>query len=281
MKEFFHSGKFKVIICIFALVFGIMIYAAISGNNIIFPQSVLDTISQPFVAAGKAVSDWVSGTIDTLVNAGKYKAENERLREMLTDMYGQLIDKEKTDEENEQYRTILGIAEEHTDYTWSPPCTVIARNAGDIYGGFTIDRGTADGIAVYDPVFTSVGLVGMISETSEHYSVVKTILSPDVNVGVMTAETRSVGVTENDAEYAASGCCLVSYVSKGSEIKQGDVVITSGSSVFPGDIMVGTVQSVFVDNNGLTKHAVITPTEDVFKVTQVFVVTGFEGKDDQ
>ena len=281
MKEFFHSGKFKVIICIFALVFGIMIYAAISGNNIIFPQSILDTISQPFVAAGKAVSDWVSGTIDTLVNAGKYKAENERLREMLTEMYGQLIDKEKTDEENEQYRTILGIAEEHNDYTWSPPCTVIARNAGDIYGGFTIDCGTADGIAVYDPVFTSVGLVGMISETAEHYSVVKTILSPDVNVGVMTAETRSVGVTENDAEYAASGCCLVSYVSKGSEIKQGDVGITSGSSVFPGDIMVGTVKSVFVDNNGLTKHAVITPTEDVFKVTQVFVVTGFEGKDDQ
>lgn len=281
MKEFFHSVRFKIIICIFALVFGIMIYAAIAGNNIIFPRSVLETITQPFVAAGKAVSDWTADTIDTLANAGKYKEENERLREMLTDMYGQLIDKEKTDEENEQYRTILGIAEEHSDYTWSPPCSVIARNAGDLYGGFTIDRGSADGIALYDPVFTSVGLVGMISEISEHYAVVKTILSPDVNVGVMTAETKSVGVTENDAEYAASGYCLMSFISKGSEIKEGDVVITSGSSVFPGDIIFGTVKSVFVDKNGLTKHAVIIPGEDVFSITQVFVVTGFDGKDDQ
>ena len=96
----------------------------------------------------------------------------------------------------------------------------------------------------------------------------------------MTSESKSVGVTENDAEYAASGYCLMSYVSKGSDIKAGDLIITSGSTVFPGDIMFGTVKSVFVDPNGLTKHAVIEPSEDVFKIKQVFVVTGFQGQDD-
>ena len=280
MKEFFQSLKFKIIICIFALVFGIMIYAAVAGDNIIFPRSVLETISQPFVTAGKAVSDWARDTIDTLVNANKYREENRRLREMLTEMYGQIIDKERTDEENEHYRSILGIAEEHTDYTWSPPCNVTARNAGDIYGGFTIDRGSADGIELYDPVFTSVGLVGIVGEISEHYSVVKTVLSPDVNVGLVSERTKSVGITENDAEYAAAGYCIMSFVSKSSDIAEGDVVITSGSSVFPGDILFGKVKSVFSDSNGLTKHAVIEPYEDVFRISQVFVVAGFEGQDD-
>ncbi len=280
MKEFFQSWKFKVIICIFAFVFGIMIYAAIAGDNIIFPRSILETVSQPFVSAGTAVSDWARDTIDTLANAHKYREENERLKQMLTEMYGQIIDKENTDRENEQYRTILGIAEEHKDYTWSPPCSVIARNAGDIYGGFTIDRGSSDGIALYDPVFTSIGLVGVVSEISDHYAVVKTILSPDVNVGVMTAESKSVGVTENDAEYAASGCFLMSFVAKGSDIKEGNLIITSGSSVFPGNIVVGIVKSVFTDRNGLTQHAVIAPSEDVFRLKQVFVVTGFDGQDD-
>ncbi len=279
MKEFFQSVKFKIIICIFALVFGIMIYAAVAGDNIIFPRSVLETISQPFVTAGKAVSDWTSDTIDTLVNAAKYREENEKLKQMLTEMYGELIDKEKTDADNEQYRSILGIAEEHTDYTWSPPCTVIARNAGDITGGFTIDRGRADGIELYDPVFTSVGLVGIIGEISEHYSVVNTILSPDVKVGVITAESKSVGVTENDAEYAAAGYCLVSYASKSGGLKEGETVLTSGSSLFPGNIMIGRVKSVYDDKNGLTKHAVIEPASDVFKVTGVFVVTGFDGQE--
>lgn len=280
MKEFFQSWKFKVIICIFALVFGIMIYAAVAGDNIIFPRSLLETVAQPFVSAGSAVSGWASDTIDTLVNANKYREENERLREMLTDMYGQIVDKERTDAENEHYRSILGIAEEHKDYTWSPPCNVTARNAGDIYGGFTIDRGRADGIELYDPVFTSVGLVGMIGELSDHYAVVKTVLSPDVNVGLVTTRTKSVGITENDAEYAAAGYCIMSFVSKSSDIKEGDIVMTSGSSVFPEDIMFGTVRSVFSDSNGLTKHAVIDPSEDVFRITQVFVVTGFEGQDD-
>lgn len=280
MKEFFQSVKFKVIICIFALVFGIMIYAAVAGDNIIFPRSLLETVSQPFVSMGKAVSDWTAETIDTLVNAQHYKEENEKLKEMLTEMYGEIIDKEKTDAENEQYRSILGIAEQHTDYIWSPPCTVIARNAGDIYGGFTIDRGSADGISLYDPVFTSVGLVGIVGEISEHYATVKTILSPEVNVGVITAESKVVGVTENDAEYAADGKCLVSYMSKGGEISEGDILLTSGSSLFPGNMMVGTVKSVFSDRNGLTKHAVIEPGEDVFRVTRVFVVTDFNGQDD-
>ncbi len=279
MKEFFQSWKFKVIICIFALVFGIMIYAAIAGDNIIFPRSILETISQPFVSAGTAVSSWAEETIDTLVNANRYREENERLREMLTEMYGQIIDKERTDEENEHYRSILAIAEKHNDYTWSPPCAVTARNANDIYGGFTIDRGSSDGIELYDPVFTSVGLVGVVGEISEHYSVVKTILMPDVNVGLVSERTKSVGITENDAEYAAKGCCIMSFISKSSDIKEGDVVITSGSSVFPGDIMFGTVKSVFSDSNGLTFHAVIQPAEDVFRVTKVFVVTGFDGQD--
>ena len=280
MKEFFQSWKFKVIVCIFALVFGIMIYAAVAGDNIIFPRSVLETVSQPFVSAGTAVSDWAAESIDALVNANKYREENRRLREMLTDMYGKIVDKERTDAENEHYRSILGIAQEHKDYTWSPPCRVTARNAGDIFGGFTIDCGRAEGIELYDPVFTSVGLVGMVSEISDHYAVVKTVLSPDVNVGLVTARTKSVGITENDAEYAAAGYCIMSFVSKSSDIAEGDTVMTSGSSVFPGDIMFGTVKSVFSDSNGLTKHAVIEPFEDVFRITQVFVVTGFEGQDD-
>ncbi len=281
MKEFFQSVKFRIIICIFALVFGIMIYAAVAGDNIIFPRSFLETVTQPFVSAGKAVSDWTAETIDTLVNAQRYKTENEKLKEMLTEMYGEMIDKEKTDAENEQYRSILGIAEQHKDYIWSPPCTVIARNAGDLSGGFTIDRGSADGISLYDPVFTSVGLVGIVGEISEHYSTVRTILSSEVNVGVITAESRSVGVTDNDPEYAAEGKCLVSYMSKGGRIAPGDILLTSGSSVFPENMMVGTVESVFDDKNGLTCHAVIAPAEDVFRVTSVFVVTGFEGQDDR
>lgn len=278
MNDFFQSWKFKIIICIFALVFGFMISAAIEGGNIIFPQSIIETATQPFSKIAASISDWVENTLDTLVNAQKYKSENEMLREKLNEMYEQIRDKEKTDKENAQLREMLDIAEKNPDYEWSAPCSVIARNANDIYGGFTIDKGSKDNIELYDPVFTSIGLVGVVTELSSNYSVVTTVLSADVTVGVITSESDTVGIIENDIRYAADGKCLMSYINKNSGIKEGEVVITSGGSVFPANLVVGTVTEIFSDSNGLTLHAVIEPTEDIYNITDVFVITSFEGQ---
>ncbi len=278
MKDFFQSWKFKAIICIFALVFGFMIYAAIEGGNIIFPKSILETITQPFSNAATSISDWVEDALDTLVNAQKYKSENTELREKLNEMYEQIRDKEKTDEENARLREMLDIEARNPDYEWSAPCSVIARNANDIYGGFTIDKGTKDGIELRDPVFTTIGLVGMITEVSDHYSVVTTILSDRVTIGAITADNDVVGIIENNAFYSADGYCHMSYIVKNSHIDIGEAVLTSGGSVFPADMMVGTIKEIYSDANGLTLHAVIEPSEDIFSVTDVFVVTSFDGQ---
>lgn len=278
MKDFFHSIKFKLILCLFALVLGFMIYAAVSGGNIIFPKSILETITQPIVSTATAISGWAERTLDAFLNAEKYRDENEMLQEKLTEIYLQIIDKDKTDEENEQLREMLEIAKENDDYEWSAPCSVIARNANDVFGSFTIDKGSSDGIELHDPVFTKIGLVGYITEISPHYAVVTTILSPEISIGVITADKKVVGIVENDILYSADGRCLMSYISKVSEIADGDIVITSGGAVFPAGIMVGTVETVYSDANGLTLHAVIKPAENVFNVTNVFVVTDFEGQ---
>ncbi len=278
MKDFFQSWKFKVIICIFALVFGFMIYAAIEGGNIIFPQSIIETVTQPFSNAASTITEWGKNTLDTLVNAQKYRDENIKLREELNEMYGQIRDKEKTDKENAQLREMLKIAEKNPDYEWSAPCSVIARNANDIYGGFTIDKGSDDGIELHDPVFTSIGLVGVVSEISANYSVVTTILSTDVTVGAISDENDAVGIIENDVEYSIQGFCLMSYINKDSNIREGERIVTSGGSVFPSDLTIGTIKEIYSDSNGLTLHAVIEPNENVFNVTDVFVITSFEGQ---
>ena len=278
MKDFFQSWKFKVIICIFALVFGFMIYAAVQGGNVIFPQSILETITQPFSNAATSISGWVEDTLDTLVNAQKYKSENEELREKLNNMYEQIRDKEKTDEENAKLIEMLDIEARNPDYEWSAPCSVIARNANDIYGGFTIDKGSKDGIELRDPVFTSTGLVGIISEISDHYSVVTTILSDEVTIGAVTADNNSVGIIENHAGNSLEGYCLMSYIAKNSVINTGEAVLTSGGSVFPAGMIIGTVKEVYGDSNGLTLHVVIEPSEDILSVTDVFVITSFDGQ---
>lgn len=278
MKDFFYSVKFKIIVCIFALVFGFMIYAAIEGGNIIFPQSILETITQPLSRTATSISNWVENTLDTFVNAQKYRNENIMLREKLNEMYEQIRDKEKTDEENTRLREMLEIEQKNPDYEWSAPCSVIARNANDIYGGFTINRGSSDGIELHDPVFTTIGLVGVITEVSTNHSVVTSILSPDITIGAITSESDAVGIVENDVKYSAEGYCLMSYINKNSKIEEGEVVLTSGGSVFPSDLIIGMVKEVYNDSNGLTMHAIIEPAENVFNITDVFVITSFDGQ---
>lgn len=278
MRDFFHSIKFKILLCVFALLFGLMIYAAISAGASSIPETFLKTITQPFVSAATSISSWVEDTLDKLVNADKYKKENDILRRQLTELYTQSMDREEILKENELYKKMLEISEESSDYEWSPPCNVITRSSISISGSFTINRGTNDGIKLYDPVITEVGLVGRIIKTAPTFSIVETILSTEIYIGVKTVENDVVGIIENNFKYSSERLCLMSYIDKGSKIKTGDMVVTSGGSNYPEGHIIGKIIEIYDDANGLTLHAVIEPAIDVFKVTDVFTLTYFEGQ---
>ena len=278
MRDFFKGFKFKIIICIFAVVLGVVIYAAVSGGFSTVPETVISTITKPFVIASNAVSQWVEDTIDKFTNADRYKTENEELRNKLNEQYKQIIDLENVKNENDQLKQILKIKEENADFEFSPPCNIIARNTNDAYAGFTIDRGSDDGISLYDPVMTSNGLIGMVCEIAPNYAKVATILSDEINVGVMTFDSKVTGILDNDIKNANEGNCLMSYITKDSEIKDGEIVKSVAGVVFPGNLLVGTISKVYDDENGLSVHAVIKPAVDVRTVTDCVVITSFKGQ---
>lgn len=279
MKEFFHSVKFKILICIAALLLGLMSYVAVAAGTQTLPEQIISTVTYPFVTAANSISDGVNGFIDRWVNADTYKAQNDELRELVTQMYERSADYEELQKENEQLREMLSLSQKHKDLVFSEPCSIIARNANDLYGGFTINQGSSSGISLNDPVITSVGLIGRVTEIAVNYARVSTVLSPQVNVGVYTMNKKTTGVIENSLVNAADGLCLMSNILKDADIAPGDVVVTSGQSgLFPEGLIIGTVKSVYDDPNGLSKHALIEPAENCFAVTSVYAVVDFDGK---
>lgn len=279
MKEFFHSVRFKIIICIAALLLGLMTYVAVAAGTQTLPEQIINTVTYPFVTAANAVSNGVNGFIDKLVNADTYKSQNDELRELVTEMYERTADYEELQKENEQLREMLNLSKKHEDFKFSEPCSIVARNANDIYGGFTINHGSTSGISLNDPIITSVGLIGRVTDIAPNYARVSTILSPQVNVGVYTQRTKTTGVLESNTATAEQGLCLMSNILKDADITPGDVIVTSGQSgLFPEGLIVGTVKEVYDDPNGLSKHALIEPAEDCFKITSVYAVVDFDGK---
>ena len=125
MKEFFHSVKFKILICIGALLLGFMAYVAVSAGIETLPERIISSVTYPFVTASNAISEGVTGFIDKLINADTYKRENEELTAQLTEMYKEIVDYEELKEENESLREMLGLKQENDDFVFSEPCVVL------------------------------------------------------------------------------------------------------------------------------------------------------------
>lgn len=275
MKEFFHSVKFKIIIALTAVLIGAMIYSVTTGGYSSGSSYLFEVIFEPVRNLSSSISDKVSRSLDMVINAEKYYNENQQLKAQLNALYNDVIDYDKVLEENKELRVMLELKEEYNNYKFSPPCTVIARTTNDPYGSFTVDKGSNDGIKPGDPVVTETGIVGVCFEVSPSTSKVRTLYSPKTAVGVYTVRTKAEGIAEGGYDLAINGRIRMSYISKESDIRAGDVIVTSGSANYPAGQLIGTVESVEMEQNGLSKFAVIIPAEDPNTITSVFVITDY------
>ena len=280
MKDFFGTTKFKVLVALMAVIIAVMIFSLTKGGYVSDSESFFGVILEPFQKISNSISGRVTTAMDMLFNAEKYYNENIQLKETLNEVYNDIIDYDKIARENEQLKVLLGLTEEHEDYVFSPPCTVIARTTNDPYRSFTIDKGSKDGIKPYDPVITSTGLVGVCYDVARSTSKVRTLYSPRTAVGVTVVRTKATGIIEGDYEYAVDGLCRMSYISESSDVRAGDIIVTSGSEIFPANQLVGTVKEVGMEDSGLSKYAIIEPAINPDNVSTVFAIISFSGQGD-
>ena len=279
MRDFFKSGKFKVLVVLMLLIIGIIVYSLTKGGYASDSSSFISVIFEPFQKLSTGISSGVYEKLDTLINAQKYYDENKQLKEKLNQVYNDIIDYDKLKRENSELREMLALKQQHSDIVVSPPCSVIARTANDPYFSFTIDKGSNDGVSPYDPVVTSEGIVGICFDVSMTTSRVQTLYSPKTAVGVTTVRTKSTGILEGDYELAKRGLCRMSYIDKTSDIKEGDVVMTTGSGTFPEGQLIGTVTETGIEDSGLSRYAIIKPAVEPKNAATVFVITEFNGQD--
>ena len=105
----------------------------------------------------------------------------------------------------------------------------------------TLDKGASDGIEKGMGVITSNGVVGIVLQTSAHFSSVQSLLHPDTRISVTLDSSEVFGslVWGNniDPRYGT-----VRDVPNHVEVKKGEKVYTSGYSLFPEGIQVGVIE---------------------------------------
>lgn len=280
MGGFFRSKKFRIILCVIALLIGVMLYAVTQTGYTLPTTGVIGTILKPVRYVSNSISNAVQQSIDVFSRSKDYQSENKELRQRIAELENQLVDYHKTQQELADLEGFMGVKQDHEDYILSDPCSIIGYVENDPFHGFYINKGSDDGISVYDPVVTAEGLVGIISEISETYATVETLCSPELSIGAEASDKSESGIVEGDVTLSTEYLCRMIYLDKNTKLEKGDLITTSNSvGIFPQGYLIGSVQSIEPMENGLSYYAVIRPSVDLENLTNVIVITDFAGKE--
>ena len=276
MKDFFDTWKFKILVAVAVFLVGIMAYAGANGRLTAAPQELLGVILTPFQQAAAAISGGMGEVWEKYTNIDAIMEQNEQLEAENAELRQQMVDYDRIKAENEAYKALANIQKKNSDATYVSGF-VIGRDPLDEFGGFTLDKGTADGVAVNNAVISDKGyLLGMVVEADATSCKVMTILHPSFNAAGVVSRTRENGIINGSTTYAADGLCTLTNLERTTETHAGDQIITTGlGGVFPPDLLVGRVQEVVPEASGKSSIAVVKPGEDPRTVKHVFIVTAY------
>lgn len=193
-------------------------------------------------------------------NNQKLQRENQFLRERLPQSFiplqGNLVKINDT-LYDQQYEYIPGVIVHST---------VTKRN-----NYFTINVGSKQGITRGMGVISDLGIVGVVHNVSEHYAVVKSVLTENINVDVMVESNGAFGLLKWDGKNARVGS--ISGISNDMRIKKWSKVVTrGGSGIFPRGIPVGKVKKLGTIEGKPLWDVFVLFSEDYRKLQQVYIV---------
>jgi rod shape-determining protein MreC len=139
----------------------------------------------------------------------------------------------------------------------------------------TIHRGEKQGVRKDMGVISPQGIVGMVVNTSENFSVVMTMLNRQSSVSAKIKKTGEVGKVQWDGK-SPDAVTMVN-IPKSVAIAKGDSVVTSGYSLsFPPGIMIGVVSEVIDDKTSNFYTLTLKPSTNFYSLEYVTVVDNLQ-----
>ena len=276
MKDFFFTWKFKILVIVAVFLVGIMAYAGANGRLTAAPQELLSVVLTPLQKVTSALSGGAASVWEKYTSIDDVMDRNEQLEAENAELRQQMVDYDRIKAENDAYKALARIQDTNSEASYVS-AFVIGRDPLDEFGGFTLDQGSTDGVAVNDAIISDRGyLLGVVVEVDATSCKVMTSLHPSFNAAGVISRTRENGIITGSADYAADGQCVLTNLDRATEARKGDQVITTGlGGVFPANLLVGTVQEVVPEQSGKSSSAVILPGADPRTVKHVFIITEY------
>lgn len=278
MKELFKSRQFKLVAGIIALLMVGALLCAANGSGKTAQSSVIGVIFTPANWVATKISNGITYVFGEATGNADYLKRIDELEKQVGSLQDQLSDYENLKKQNALYKDALGLKEENPDYSFVE-ATVTGRDAADIFGSYTINKGSLSGISDGDAVVYGNYIVGIIDKAYPTYSVVKTILDPDFSVSAYEIVSGEISYVTGDASLAAEGKCKMANLDSSTSVTYGSIISTAGiSGNIPEGLVIGTVEEIDEETTSVASYAVVKPGVDVYNISNCLVLTDYESE---
>lgn len=227
----------------------------------------------PFEEGISVVGSWLANRSDELAQIRVLLAENESLRQQVDELTIENTRLQQDRYELTNLRELYNLDAQYDEYE-KTGARIIARDSGNWFHSFVINKGVKDGIAVDMNVMAGSGLVGRVVDVGPNWAKVKAIIADDSNVSAMVLSSSDNMIVSGNLKLYASGVIeFEQLVDSNDVVVEGDKIVTSNISdkYLPG-ILVGYINTINRDANNLTKSGYITPAVDFEHLEEVLVI---------
>lgn len=272
--------KSKHLILLMTIVCVSMVTAAFSTG--ITGDSVRETagyIIIPFEKGINKIGNWLLSVQDNFQSVKKLARENKKLKAQIDELTLQNNELVQNQTDFTHLRELYDLDQEYAQYN-KILAEVIAKEPGNWYHSFTINKGTNDGISVDSNVLAGAGLVGIVTEAGPDWAAVRSIVDDDSNVSAQVSETEDTCMVTGDLELIDSGKIEFSQLqSPEGKVSIGDRVVTSHiSDKYVKGLLIGYISEISQDSNNLTYGGYLLPAADFRHLQKVLVITDLKEK---
>ncbi|THT99363.1 rod shape-determining protein MreC [Lampropedia puyangensis] len=197
-------------------------------------------------------------------------AAQEAQRQVVT-MAERINHMEALERENDSLRAMLGLRERVSTNALSAE---IAYEAPDPFTNrLVIDKGMAAGVREGAPVLDSFGVLGQVTQVYPLSSEVRIVTDRDQSVPVMNLRTGLRMVAFGEASNRTGNGLELRFVPAGSDVQEGDMLITSGiDGYYPQGIPVAEISFVEAHNDAPFIRILARPVAQVHSARYVMVL---------
>ena len=257
--EHFHLPSKYLLLILTVLCIGMMLITLTTDFTKGPLNGIAGTVIAPFQAGISEVGSYLSKRVDELVEIRDLLMENEDLKRQLDELTLQ--------------NTMLQQDRSYEGYT-KVGARIIAKDTGNWFSSFIIDKGTDDGLAVDMNVIADGGLVGRITVIGPNWARVESIIADNINVSGMVLSTADNVIVSGSLELMSVGKISFSQlIDSDNEVMIGDKIVTSNISdkYLPG-IVIGYITQIDTDANNLSKSGYLAPAVDFEHLEVVLVI---------